>query len=215
MGRPDRIRLVVDSYAWGDHAPVMLTLYENDARLSEYLSQKWPASWQIEVVPMRGNGPTYNAILGRYPNEETYGFLADDALLITPGMLAELEKSAGHWHIAYANDQHHGENIPTMPCIGGDLARAVGYLSPTHFVHWGIDAVWGEFGKRMGLLAYREDLIYEHRNPVWGTAPDDRTYALARQESFGFQDIFRMWLVGGGFIKARERVLASMREKAA
>lgn len=216
LGRPELIRRVVDSYDWqGHHDPVLLTLYEKDPSLQDYLAQKWPTCWHVEIVPMPGNGPTYNEILRRYPDEENYGFLADDALLTTPGMLTELEKSAGNWHIAYSNDQHHGELIPTMPCIGGDLVRAVGYLSGPHFVHWGIDVMWGEIGKRLGLSVYRADLIYEHLNPVWGTAADDRTYALARQNSFGFADVYRAWLVGGEFQKLRQRVQEAMRQRAA
>lgn len=215
MGRPERIRQLVASYAWGFHAPVLLVLYEKDAKLSEYLSQRWPASWRVETVPMLGNGPTYNEILARYPNESTYGFLADDVILEVPGMLRQLEESAGHWHVSYPNDKHHGESIPTMPCIGGDLVRAVGYLAASDFVHWAIDTMWGEIGKQLGLLSYRPDLTYTHLNPIWGTAPDDRTYALARQRSFGYQDIFRAWLTGGEFAKVRERVRASMRDKAA
>jgi hypothetical protein len=215
LGRPGRIRDTVDSYSWGGHSSVLLTLYEKDPKLRDYLAQEWPDCWHIEIVPMLGNGPTYNEILRRYPDEENYGFLADDVLLNTPGMLAELERSAGNWHIAYSNDQHHGELIPTMPCIGGDLVRSIGYLSPPNFEHWGIDVVWGEFGKRMGLLSYRPDLVYTHLNPIWGTAEDDRTYQLARQRSFGFHDIYRIWLIGGEFERARARVSSAMRAKAA
>lgn len=197
LGRPDRIRKLVDSYAWGDHSSVYLTLYDGDSRLEEYLAHQWPVGWQIEVVKMMGNGPTYNEMLRRYPDEACYGFLADDQLLEAPGMLRALENAAGSWNVAYANDKHHGPNIPTMPCMGGELVRAVGYLSPPYIVHWGIDCCWYEIGKRLDALRYQEHLTYEHQNPVWGTAPDDRTYRLARQRSFGYEDLFRAWLVGG------------------
>src|SRR5438128_757700 len=106
LGRPDRIRAVVDSYQWGAEQ-VMLTLYEKDKRLPEYLAQQWPEGWNVETVPMRGNGPTYNEMLKRYPNEKCYGFLADDAVLDVQGMLSMLEDAAGDWNVAYANDKHY------------------------------------------------------------------------------------------------------------
>ena len=215
LSRPDRIRDLVTSYAWGGESQVVLSLYEKDDRLSEYAAAQWPAGWVIQVVNMLGNGPTYNEILRRYPNEPCYGFLADDTLLDVPGMLAGLEAEAGEWGVAYANDQHHGAAIPTMPCLGGELARAVGYLSPPNMIHWGIDAIWGEIGKHTNALRYRPDLTYTHLNPVWGTAPDDRTYALARQRSFGYTDVFRGWQHGGELKRALSRIAAAKLKRAA
>lgn len=214
LGRPDLIERTVKSYDWGEHSPVLLTLWERDPALQQYLAKQWPAGWHIEIVPMRGNGPTYNEMLDRYPDEDCYGFLADDALLDTPGMLKALEDSCGNWRIAYANDQHWGEALPTMPCIGGDLVRAVGYLAAPLFEHWGIDTMWGELGRRLGLLCYRDDLRYTHLNPVWGTAEDDRTYQLARARSIGHNDALRGWLVGGEFDRLKKRVGEAMRKAA-
>lgn len=215
LGRPDRIRALVDSYRWGGHSTVCLTLYEGDPRLHEYLAQHWPVGWQIEVVKMAGNGPTYNEMLRRYPDELCYGFLADDQLLETPDMLRVLEIAARDWNVAYANDKHHGPSIPTMPCIGGELARSVGYLSPENIIHWGIDCCWYEIGKRLDALVYLEHITYEHQNPVWGTAPDDRTYRLARQRSFGYTDLFRAWKVGGELDRAISRVKQARLKEAA
>lgn len=214
LGRPDRIRAVVESYEWGSESPIVLTLWEKDPRLSEYLAQDWPANWHVETVPMRGNGPTYNEMLRRHPNARSYGFLADDAILDVQGMLRLLEVEAGDWNVSYANDKHHGAAIPTMPCIGGELARAVGYLSPECLVHWAIDCAWYEIGKRVSGLRYRADLTYTHLNPVWGTAKDDNTYQMARHLSFGYTDLFRAWMVGGEMDRAVKRVKLA-REKAA
>lgn len=195
LSRPNRIRKVVDSYTWGDHTRVLLVLYDQDPRLQDYIAQKWPDSWTLETVPMKGNGPTYNEILRRYPDESCYGFLADDAVLTTPGMLRELEKEAGSDCVAYANDQHHGEAIATMPCIGGDLVRRVGYLSPKFMLHWGIDLVWHEIGRSLGKLRYRNDLKYDHEHPLFNTAPWDKTYRETQNASIFYRDVFRSWMV--------------------
>lgn len=214
LGRPDRIEELVASYAWGHHSTVYLTLYEKDKHLKAYLDKVWPVGWRIEVVPMPGNGPTYNEMLRRYPNEDTYGFLADDQVLESDDMLRVLETHAGDWNISYPNDGHWGESLPTMPCIGGELARAVGYLAPPHFTHWAIDTAWGELGKRLGALRYLEHLHYTHENPVWGTAPDDETYQKARAASFGWQDLLRGWMLGGEMKQALNRVRTAMKEAA-
>lgn len=193
LGRPERIRAVAESYDWGSESPVVLTLWEGDKSLPRYLAQKWP--WRVETVPMRGNGPTYNEMLRRYPNERCYGFLADDAILDEQGMLRQLEAAAGEWNVAYANDGHWGDKLPTMPCLGGDLVRAVGYLAPRNIIHWAIDNAWGEIGKRLGVLRYFEHLTYTHLNPIWGTADDDATYRQARLNSHGWEDYYRAWLI--------------------
>jgi hypothetical protein len=174
---------------------VILTLYEKDERIDEYLDQQWPASWKIEPVDMLGNGPSYNEILRRYPMEHQYGFLADDAVLSTPNMLNELEAEADLWNVAYANDQHHGANLCTMPCIGGELVRLVGYLSPQWIVHWGIDNVWQEIGRVRNCLRYREDLKYDHLHPLFGTGKMDKTYSDAKKASMFYAEIFRSWQV--------------------
>lgn len=195
LGRPDLIRRVVDTYAWGHHSPVALVLYEQDPRLQEYLDQEWPESWSIEIVDMKGNGPTYNEIFRRYPTEPQYGFLADDAILKTPDMLFELETEAADRFVAYSNDQHHGETIATMPCIGGELVRRVGYLAPKNIIHWGIDCVWHEIGRRLDRLRYRPDLVYEHLHPLWNSGEWDKTYRQAQRASLFYTEFFRSWQV--------------------
>lgn len=211
LGRPDRIRKVVDSYAWGFETQVILALWSGDARLREYLRQEWPENWRVETISRRGNGPTYNKILDRYPNEPCYGFLADDAILDEQGMLRQLEQEAGDWNVAYANDKHWGARLPTMPCIGGDLVRAVGFLAPEFLTHWAIDNAWGVIGERLGALRYRADLTYTHLNPAFGTAPDDSTYQWARNLSPEWERVYRGWMVND-LPKVIERVKAAQAE---
>ena len=110
-------------------------------------------------------------------------------------MLHDLELAAGDWNVSYPNDKHHGAAIPTMPCIGGELVRALGYLSPRCIIHMAIDCAWYEIGKRLGALRYFDHLTYTHNNPVWGTAPDDRTYRLAKQNSVEYERLFRGWMM--------------------
>ena len=211
LGRPDRIRKVVESYDWGGNTRVILALWERDRTLHKYIDQKWPEGWQTKIVSMRGNGPTYNEIFARYPNERCYGFLADDAILDEQGMLRQLEEEAGDWNLAYANDKHWGVRLPTMPCIGGELARAVGYLAPPTLMHWAIDTAWGSLGERLKCLRYRVDLTYTHLNPVWGTAPDDSTYQSARNLSVDWEVLLRSWVVNE-LPKAMERVRMARKE---
>lgn len=204
----------MESYDWGDTSRVILALWEGDKTLHKYLDQKWPLGWQTKIVNMRGNGPTYNEIFARYPSEKCYGFLADDAILDEQGMLRQLEEEAGDWNISYANDKHWGSRLPTMPCIGGELARTLGYLSPPGLLHWAIDNAWGVIGERLHCLRYRADLTYTHLNPVWGTAPDDATYQWARNLSPEWERILRAWMVNGLPADLERVKMARMKETA-
>lgn len=211
LGRPDRIRKVVDCYLWGQHSQVVLALWGGDPRLREYLHSDWPECWRVEIVKPRGNGATYNEILRRYPNEPQYGFLADDAVLDVQGMLRGLEDAAGAWNVAYPNDGIQGERLCTMPCIGGNLVRAAGYLAPPHLQHWAIDNVWQEVGRATGGLRYHPEFSYTHMHPLVGRAPWDKTYLEAQNSSFGWQDILRSFVVNGELsriVKAAEGIKA-------
>lgn len=215
LGRPDRIRAVVDAYHWGGESNVALVLYEGDRRIAEYFNQKWPKNWTIHTVGMEGNGPTYNEIFERFPRERTYGFLADDAVLDVQGMLRILEIEAGEWNVAYANDKFHGAAIPTMPCMGGELVRAVGYLAPHCLMHMAIDCAWHEIGQRLDALRYCETLTYTHLHPLLGTAKEDRTYQLARRNSVDYERLFRGWVMGGELDAAVARAKSARLKEAA
>ena len=82
-----------------------------------------------------------------------------------------------------------------MPCIGGDLVRKIGYLSPRWFSHWGIDLVWHEIGRAAGKLRYREDLKYDHLHPLFNTGKWDKTYRAAQKASIFYNELFRAWQV--------------------
>jgi hypothetical protein len=186
---------------------VYLTLYEKDPLIDRYLEQRWPDSWQIELVDMRGNGPTYNEMLRRYPQEATYGFLADDAVLDTPGMLRQLERAAGDWGVAYPNDGIWKDGgLATMPCLGGKLVRAAGYLSPPNFVHMGIDSVWTAIGQKLGCLKYLPELRYTHNHPLVGKAQWDKTYIDAQLLSVGHEAALHSFVTGYGMQRLVESV---------
>lgn len=215
LGRPERIRKVVEAYVWGAESTVLLTLWKEDKHLAEYLDQTWPSNWKIEIVPQKGVGPTYNEVLRRYPNEPHYGFLADDAIPDVQGMLRKLEEAAQDWNVAYANDQHHCADICTMPCIGGELVRAAGYLAPPGLLHDAIDCVWHEIGRTLGLLRYFPELTYTHMHPIFGRAAWDRTYLIAQHDSMGYREIFRAWAFGGGLKAVVDNARALRQQRAA
>lgn len=215
LSRPRQLRRMMQSYEWTGE-DVMLVLYSGDPEFLKYGWAAWPGypdSWRMEMVDILGNGPTYNEIFRRYPDETFYGFLADDVLLNVPGMLRDLEAAAGRWNISYANDQHHEDRICTMPCIGGDLARAVGYLAPKNIMHMSIDCAWHEIGHKLGALRYFPHLTYTHLHPLWGTAEWDETYAQAQRNSVFHEQLLRSWMFGGEMEAAIERVKSATQHK--
>lgn len=213
MGRPEKCREVAQSYAWD--VPVILALWANDPTLRDYMAIQWPEGWSVEVVGCRYNGPTYNEILRRHPDEKCYGFLADDAFLEVPGMLAMLEEAAGDWNIAYANDKHHRDQIATMPCLGGELVRAVGYLGPPKLNHWAIDTAWTHLGRELEILRFFEQLTYDHRHPMFGKVERDATYSASELASMGWEQYLRQWMMDGEMEGAISRVRAAYLRQAA
>lgn len=208
LSRPDRIRKVVESYVWGNgESRVILALWEGDPRLQEYLEQDWPANWHTALIADKGVGPTYNHLFKAFPNEQNYGFLADDAILNAQGMLRLLENEAKNWNMSYPDDGIHGERMATMPCIGGDLVRACGFLSPPGFMHEGIDVIWTVIAQKLGFARYMPQLSYTHVHPLMGRAKWDKTYIDARNSSIGHQDLIHQFVTNGSL----DRIVQTVR----
>ncbi|MDQ2876671.1 MAG: hypothetical protein M3Y33_18480, partial [Actinomycetota bacterium] len=75
--------------------------------------------------------------------------------------------------VAYANDLHQGENLPTTPAIPAAIITELGYLSPPGITHLYIDDFWKQLGTDLGALAYLPDVIVEHMHPAAGKADWD------------------------------------------
>lgn len=93
--------------------------------------------------------PAMNLVLERYPNEDFYGWLADDLRPRTPGWDFKLSEVAGDWDIAHCNDLWMGGSpiiragsLCGAFCWGGKLVRTVGWWGLPYTEQAGTDDAW-------------------------------------------------------------------------
>lgn len=154
--------------------PVICILDESDAET--YAKLIWPESWSFSYTKTKGPNAILNEYFEAHPNEKFYGVIADDCIIRTPGALEELEAQARTYFIAYGDDKAWGSQIPTHPCIGGDLLRSLGWWAHPEFSHNCADKVWLAFGLQHGLLRYEPEVVIEHMHPAFNKAPWDEQY---------------------------------------
>ena len=157
-----------------------------------------PEGWSI-IVPDKNLGAlgALNKVFELYPNEDFYGFIGDDEFVETDGWDKKLIDAAGAWNFSHGIDSlHGGKRAQGYLCIGGKLARAVGYLALPEAHHWyGLDSLW-EALAHAGACEHRcvGEVKIEHRHPYGGKAEWDSCYELGeKNKDIDFQ-VCAHWL---------------------
>lgn len=167
-----------------------------------------------------------NRVMELYPNEPWYGFIGDDEYLVGAGDIADgklihrgnarwdttLIEKTGRWNVAHGNDlwQSH-RRICGIVCIGGDLARAVGYVAiPGCWHSFGFDNLWEEVAHTLNLRRWCADVVVEHRHPLNGKGKEDDCYRLAYSSYEKDETRFREWY-NNERIAVLERVREAMK----
>jgi hypothetical protein len=107
-----------------------------------------PDFWQVIYHPENiGALAALNKVFEIYPDEDWYGFIADDEMLSEDSPKnwdQRLIAAAGRWGIAHAWEPwNNGRRCQGYPVLGGKLVRAVGYLAlPTCHHNFGFDSMW-------------------------------------------------------------------------
>lgn len=174
-GRPEQLRRMWDAPG-GMPRDLVVYLTEGDPHLHEVAKICALRDAGCQLMPEGRIGDIYRNILRNYPDEKTYGILADDYWPITPGWWAALEEAAGDFCLAHSVDPADTSPLPGPPCFGGELARAMGTLAPGGLLHNYIDDVWRKVAEDFGVLRSRPDILVEHRHHVRGGAERDATY---------------------------------------
>lgn len=158
---------------------------------------EWPAHWRIhystEHLEMQRG---INALFKLYPNEKTYGLITDHARPQSANWADELDKTAGDWKIALCSDTKDRFNHRTghrrmtaAVSIGGNLARACGYVWPDFCTHLYGDDALEEIGWELGLVEYREDVIVKDLHFIHGEFKRDKNHDRMYQgRSYLFDD---------------------------
>lgn len=175
-GRPLNLQRLATHYAiTGATEPVCVLLDEDDAPNYEGVERR--PGWEFRVHGPRTHiTEITNRGFAMYPDEESYGVLADDVIPRTFHWDQVLKAAAGRDGIAWGNDLLQGERLPTHIFMGGDLARALGWVSCPRVKHWCADNVWLNIGQAMGTARYLPEVILEHAHHINGKAEEDATY---------------------------------------
>ena len=126
----------------------------------------WPAHWHIhqstEHLEMQ---LALNQLFALYPDEPCYGVLTDTSRPQTKEWASKLEAAAGTSAISMCNTTKHRMNPDTglrritSYVLGGDLARAVGWVWFDRCVHLYGDNVWEDIGYGLGIMRYLDDVV--------------------------------------------------------
>jgi hypothetical protein len=136
-----------------------------------------------------------NHVFKLHPDEPFYGFIADDEFVQTADWHRTLTQAAGAWRVSHGNDcRQSGLRIHGYVCIGGELARAVGYLAIPGCWHWfGFDNMWELIAKQLGLQHFCYDVKVVHHHPYFGNGTMDECYRLGESRNRQDQLVFEAW----------------------
>lgn len=175
-GRPENAQRLYEAILRTSDADVIFCVDDDDPRLDEYRESKYP----LYVGPRRRLVGTLNFVAQHYLDDyDIIGFLGDDTL---PKTYRWDLKIAGNFQknmIAYANDGHQKEGLPTGVFLDSNIIRVLGYMVPPTFIHLFADNYWKTLGEALGTLQYFADVDIEHLHPYAGKAQHDQTYEEA------------------------------------
>jgi hypothetical protein len=123
-----------------------------------------------------------NQVAVKYKDEYKYiAFFGDDHVIQTKweSEFVEFFKSNNNVGIAYANDLLQGERLPTAVCLTSNIVDALGYMVPTNLVHMYADNFWLDLGRKLNIIKYFDNIIFEHIHPDNGKAVRDSQYMEA------------------------------------
>lgn len=127
---------------------------------------EWPAHWHIhqsqEHLEMQ---LALNTLFAFYPNEKNYGILTDTSRPMSNDWATKLEDAAGSDLISMCNTTKHrmnpdtGKRRITTYCMGGDLARSIGWVWFNKCVHLYGDNAIEDIGYELDIIRYLPEVV--------------------------------------------------------
>jgi len=190
--------------------PVYLRIDSCDPLLDEITSLAWPKEFNIVIGPRQGMKAALQEMFLNYPNESWYGFLADDLLPKTPNWDLKVIEVAGTKNISYPNDlgKKRKRDLPTHPCVGGDLVRAIGWFGFPATYHFYLDTIYRYIGQNLNNIYRLEDVIVEHMHFGRGKSELDEIYKQSQEKMRIDSESYNLWIEENG-----ENLIRSLKEK--
>lgn len=140
------------------------------------------------------------------------GHVGDDHRFETVGWdqrFIEALKTPG---VAYGDDGHWHERIPTAAFISSVIPRTLGWYALPASRHYGIDNAWADLGRGIGALHYLPDVMI--RQPRYPAEVDD-VYRRAQTTRAADREGYFRWRDGGGLKADVAKLRAALGEMAA
>lgn len=184
-GRPENASRLWEAIKRTSDADAIFCVDDDDPRLQDYLSLNIP----IHIGPRLRLVGTLNDVSKRYVDDfDIIGFLGDDTVPRTyrwdENILDNFQKNM----VAYANDGHQREGLPTGVFLDSRVIKILGYMVPPTFIHLFADNYWKTLGEALGTLQYFADVDIEHLHPYAGKARHDQTYEEANSGAVWVND---------------------------
>ncbi len=167
----------------------ILAIDEDDA--ANYSGIELPPGWAFRSTPRIYVTGKLNEVFEAFPGEPFYGVLMDDTVPLTDKWDVLLVEKAGPGGIAWSDDCLPGKR-PSALVMGGDLVRALGWISCPSIKHFYADNVWETMAADLGFAGRCEEIKIAHLHFSAG-APFDQTYA-ERPAAADDALAFRRWL---------------------
>lgn len=179
-GRPANAVRLSEAFAATAKTADLLLVTDDDDRSYDGLDLAITPLWL--PLPRQPTGPKVNAAAVPYAKRyRALMFMGDDNVPVTPGwdeqMLAVLD--AMGTGICYPNDLSPHADLPCSAMVSAGIVTALGWMCEPSLSHFFVDNVWGELGRQPGCLHRCDDVIIDHRHPIWGKAPPDQLYTDA------------------------------------
>lgn len=160
-----------------------------------------PVGWTI--IKNQGNPgfiATLNNVFHAYPKEKFYGFIADDEFIFTPEWDKKLIDAAGDWGLSNSNENWQSRaRFQSYCCIGGELARSVGFLALPTCWHWyGFDNFWEYIFHHLKNRKFCYGVKSEHKHWRNGKVEKDDCHVAGDSKENEDKQAFMEWLLSDG-----------------
>jgi hypothetical protein len=180
-------------------ASVLFVFDEDDPLLDDnYTAVKQPGRWPylVRVQPRMITVPKLNNAAMAYRDAfPVLMFTGDDTVPVTRWWDAEMVKTIsamGGTGMAYPNGLGRTD-IPEHVAISTDIVRALGWFAYPGIAHYYVDNTWADIGNGARCLQFREDVVLEHLNPLYGKGPRDHVLRVAENKAEADHAAYLKW----------------------